>query len=341
MELIDEAYSNGARIKKACVELEISERTYFRWKKSLIDRRPEANRPEPKNKISESEKKDLLDIINTPKYRDLPASQIVPLLADEGKYIASERTLYRFMKELKLNTKRISTKKHNKRTITTHIAHNSNEVWSWDITWLPGPAKGKYYKLYLILDIFSRMIVGWEVWEEELAEHAQTLIKRTTFKHGVLNKPLVLHSDNGSPMRAKTFQVLLENLGITKSYSRPRVSNDNPFSESLFRTLKYNKNFLKKGFTTLKEARNWVLDFVEYYNKESLHSGISFITPYSRHYGLDVDILENRKKVYKEAKDKNPNRWSKETRNWNRIQSVSLNPTDEMRRSNKQNINVL
>ena len=167
------------------------------------------------------------------------------------------------------------------------------------------------------------------------------MIKRTTFKHGVLNKPLVLHSDNGSPMRAKTFQVLLENLGITKSYSRPRVSNDNPFSESLFRTLKYNKNFLKKGFTTLKEARSWVFDFVEYYNKKLLHSGISFITPYSRHYGLDIDILENRKKVYKEAKDKNPNRWSKETRNWNRIQSVSLNPTDEMRRSNKQNINVL
>jgi hypothetical protein len=142
-------------------------------------------------------------------------------------------------------------------------------------------------------------------------------------------------------MKAKTFQVLLENLGITKSYSRPRVSNDNPFSEALFRTLKYNKNFLKTGFATLEEARNWVLDFVEYYNKKSLHSGISFVTPHSRHYGLDIEILENRKKVYKEAKDKNPSRWSKETRDWNRIESVSLNPTDEMRRNNKKNINVL
>ena len=233
--------------------------------KTLADKGPEANRPEPQNKISETEKKKLLEIINTPKCKNLPASQIVPLLADEGKYIASERTLYRFMKELKLNAKRINTKKHTEKTVTTHITYNSNEVWSWDITWLPGNIKGKHYKLYFILDIFSRMIVGWEVWEEESAEHPKTLIKKTTFKHEVLNKTLILHSDNESPMRTKAFQVSLENLVITKSYSIPRVSNDNPFSEALFRTLKYNKNFIKKGFSMLDEASSWFLDFVKYY----------------------------------------------------------------------------
>lgn len=330
IELIDEANENGARIELACRELNISARTYYRWKNSKEDKRPLTKRPSPKNKLTKEEKQKILKVVNQPKYKDLPPSQIVPSLADEGVYIASESTFYRVMKEAKLNTKRTGVKTHNVKTIDTHIAVSPNEVWSWDITWLPGPIKGGYYKLYLILDIYSRMIVGWEVYEEESSSNAESLVKKAVFKHGILNRPLVLHSDNGSPMRAQSFQALLEKLGITKSYSRPRVSNDNPFSEALFRTLKYNKDFPVKGFESIEQARSWVFEFVNFYNKGSLHSGIKYVTPYDRHYGLDDEILKNRKEVYREAKAKNPSRWSRNIRNWDKIKKVSLNPTDDL-----------
>lgn len=341
IKLIDEANQSGARIELACRELNISERTYYRWKKCKEDKRPSAKRPSPKNKLTIEEKQRILKVVNKPKYKDLPPSQIVPSLADEGIYIASESTFYRVMQEAKLNTKRTGVKTHNAKTIDTHIATSPNEVWSWDITWLPGPIKGGYYKLYLIIDIYSRMIVGWEVYKEELSSHAESLIKRAVFKHGIVNSPLVLHSDNGSPMKAQSFQALLEKLGITKSYSRPRVSNDNPFSEALFRTLKYNKDFPTKGFESIEQARSWVFEFVNFYNKESLHSGIKYVTPHDRHYGLDDEILANRKEVYKNAKSKNPNRWSKGIRNWDKVEIVSLNPTDDLYKNEKLKKKVL
>lgn len=327
--LINEALKGGAGIESACKELNISDRTYYRWKQNPKDKRPDAIRTVPHNKITLDEHKAIIEIANKPKYKDLAPSQIVPKLADEGIYIASESTFYRILKEEKMNTKRINTSKRYSKTLTTHIANAPNRVWTWDITWIPGAIKGQYYKLYLIVDIFSRMIVSWEIWKEENSLNAQKLIKKAVFKYKESDAPLVLHSDNGSPMKAQDFQTLLEKLGITKSYSRPRVSNDNPYSESLFRTLKYSKDFPCKGFSSIEKARSWVYDFVEYYNKESRHSGIKFITPYERHYGLDKEVLENRKKVYKDAKLRNPSRWSKEIRNWDYIETVSLNPTDE------------
>jgi len=327
IKLIDEAKVQGASLSAACKELNIHPRTYNRWKVSLDDKRPTAIRPTPKSKITKEEKKEIIKVANTPKYKDLPPSQIVPMLADEGIYIASESTFYRVLKEEKMNTKRISTRNINAKVITTHTANKPNRLWSWDITWLPGPVKGHYFKLYLILDIFSRYIVGWEIWNEELSLHAQTLIKKAAFKHKLINEPLVLHSDNGSPMKAQNFQVLLEKLEITKSYSRPRVSNDNAYSESLFRTLKYSKDFPFKGFKTIKDARSWIFDFVKFYNTNSRHSGVKFVTPYERHYGYDSEILEKRKNVYNKAKLRNPSRWSSNIRDWNRIETVSLNPT--------------
>ncbi len=159
--------------------------------------------------------------------------------------------------------------------------------------------------------------------------HAQELVKKAIFKHGVFNTPLVLHSDNGSPMKAQDFQNLLSRLGITKSYSRPRVSNDNPYSESLFKTLKYTKDFPNKGFKSLEEARKWVYHFVNLYNTEFLHSGIKFVTPHQRHYGLDIKLLEKRNEVYKKARAQKPERWSKGTRDWSWIDQVALNPAKE------------
>jgi putative transposase len=214
-----------------------------------------------------------------------------------------------------------------------HIATKPNLVWTWDITYLPSLIRGKYFYLYLILDIFSRKITGAKVFEQESAEHAASLISETCFLEGVKSGEIVLHSDNGSPMKGSTMLATLERLGVAASFSRPSVSNDNPYSEATFRTLKYCPLYPTKSFSSLEEAQLWVEGFVSWYNHEHKHSGIKFISPAERHMGLDVKILENRKVVYETAKQKNPNRWSGETRNWSAISVVSLNPKKELKKA--------
>ena len=319
VELINEARENGARLKPACGELNISVRTYERWTKEgdvKKDQRPLVERPTPKNKLTKEERDEIIITVNSPEYADLVPSQIVPKLADEGKYIASESTVYKILKEEKMNTHRGRTSAPVKREPPTHVATAPNQVWTWDITWLNAFIKGQYYKLYLIVDMFSRFIVGYEVWEEEKSEHAEYLIRKATLSQGIAGRPLVLHSDNGSPMKAATFQATLEKLGIQSFFSRPRVSNDNPYSEALFKTMKYRLKYPSKGFPSLEEARKWVEKFARWYNYIHLHSGINFITPYQRHYGLDKMIMAKRKETYERAKAKHPERWSKNIRNW-------------------------
>lgn len=332
VELIDEAKANGARLKPACDVLNISCRTYQRWTKDgdvRKDQRPLVKRPDPKNKLSKEERSEIIKTVNSSKYADLPPVQIVPKLADEGKYLASESTIYRILKEEDMNTHRSLSKAPVRRETPTHIATAPNQVWTWDITWLNAFIKGQYFKLYLIVDMFSRLIVAHEVWESEKAEYAQRLIKKATLSQGIAGKPLVLHSDNGSPMKAATFLATLEKLGVQSSFSRPRVSNDNPYSESLFKTMKYRPKYPNKGFSSLEEARIWVSKFVDWYNCTHLHSGLNFITPYQRHYGLDQKIMNKRIKTYQEAKAKHPERWSKGIRDWSLPEYVSLNPVKE------------
>jgi len=332
VQLIDEARANGARLEPACNELNISERTYQRWTKNgnvKKDQRPIVKRSAPKNKLSREERLEIIETVNTPDFADLTPSQIVPKLADEGKYLASESTIYRILKEEKMNTHRGKSKVPVKREPPTHIATAPNQVWTWDITWLNACIKGQYFKLYLILDMFSRLIVGHEVWETEKSEYAETLIRKATLSQGIAGRPLVLHSDNGSPMKAATFLATLEKLGVQSSFSRPRVSNDNPYSEALFKTMKYRPKYPFKGFTSLEEARIWVRKFVKWYNCTHLHSGINFLTPYQRHHGLDKDIMKNRIEIYEKAKEKHPERWSKNTRNWILPEYVALNPIKE------------
>lgn len=332
VELINEARENGARLEPTCDELNISVRTYQRWTKDgevKKDQRPLIDRPIPKNKLSDEEREEIIRMVNSPEYADLAPSQIVPKLADEGIYLASESTIYKILKQEKMNTHRARTSPPVKREPPTHIAIAPNQVWTWDITWLNAVIKGHYYKLYLIIDMFSRLIVAYEVWEEERAEHAEYLIRKATLSQGIAGKPLVLHSDNGSPMKAATFQATLEKLGVQSSFSRPRVSNDNPYSEALFKTMKYRPKYPFNGFSSLDEARKWVERFVNWYNKDHLHSGIKFLTPYQRHYGLDKEIMGNRIAIYEEAKARNPERWSKNIRDWTLPEYVSLNPIDE------------
>jgi len=330
VKLINTAMDSGASQQAACTEAGLSARTFQRWTREgqvQTDQRPEASRPEPSNKLSDDERAAILQACNQPEYAHLPPGQIVPLLADRGVYLASESSFYRVLKQAgqQHHRGRAKARQASKRP-TTHIATGANEVWSWDISYLPASICGQFFYLYLILDIYSRKIVGWEVHEREGSEEAAALIGRTVLAERCYGTPLVLHSDNGSPMKSQTMQVKLYDLGITPSHSRPRVSNDNPYSESLFRTLKYCPQWPSSGFETLEAARQWVDHFVCWYNQQHRHSAIRFVTPEQRHQGEDTEILQERDRLYAQAKLKHPGRWSGSTRNWSPVEAVYLNP---------------
>lgn len=240
------------------------------------------------------------------------------------------------LRERKLLKHRGRSRKRKKTKLpTTHIAKKANEVWSWDISYLPGKIKGQHYYLYLIEDIYSRKGVGYEVHECEQGDLAADLVQKTVIKERCFKAPLVLHSDNGAPMKSQTMLAKLYELGITPSRSRPRVSNDNPFSESLFRTLKYCPQWPSGGFKSIEEAREWVNKFMDFYNDKHRHSQIRFVTPAQRHAGEDAELLSKRDIVYAKAKVRNPRRWSGATRNWQPIGAVLLNPGRELNKMKK------
>lgn len=327
---IKEAITSGARAFKACFEAGISIKTFRRWQsgsKVLVDKRPNAKRLEPSNKLTDKEKVEILNICNSSEFASLPPTQIVPRLADKNIYIASESSFYRVLHEhgqLQHRGRAKRPVKYNKPK--TYVAKEPNQVYSWDITYCPTNVKGLFYYLYMIEDIYSRKIVGFEVHEKECGVLAAELMQRTVLSEKCLQQPLVLHSDNGAPMKSATLLAKLDELGIIASRSRPSVSNDNPYSESLFKTMKYRPLWPKNGFKSLNEARDWVQLFVNWYNNEHRHSKIKFVTPSQRHDKLDESILINRNKVYQAAKASNPSRWSGNIRNWQLINYVSLNP---------------
>lgn len=333
--MIKEAIHDGARIKQACEVVGITDRTYQRWvdgENIKEDQRPYANRPEPVNKLTKEEYNSVVRVANLPKYVDLPPSQIVPALADKGIYIASESTMYRILKNENMQHHRGRSKGPSKPKVPdTHIATGPNQVWSWDITYLNTSVRGMYYKLYMFLDIFSRKIVGWEVWEEENGEYAAELVERAVIAERVRKNPLILHSDNGPPMKAVTLKTKLESLGVISSYSRPRVSNDNPYSEALFRTCKYRSSYPTEGFNSIDASREWVNGFVNWYNNDHYHSGLNFVTPNTRHDGTADKIMEKRKQVYNAAREAHPERWAQNIRNWDLVEQVALNPTKEIK----------
>jgi len=328
IELVKEAVKSGARRHKACEILEVSVRTLQRWEKGPEkgDQRS-GPKSKPANSLSEAEKMLVVAVVSSPWFRDLSPSQIVPILAESGVYVASEASFYRILREQKLLAHREAARPAKYSRPTEHVATGPNQVWSWDITYLRSPVKGQFYYLYLVVDVFSRMIVGWAVHEEESSDLASTLIIEASLREGVDPEELILHSDNGGPMKGATMLATLQWLGIVPSFSRPKVSDDNPYSEALFRTLKYRPEYPSVPFQSLESARSWVGSFVRWYNHEHRHSGIKFVTPVSRHCGEEEAILLRRKEAYEEARKKNPNRWSRQIRNWNRITEVTLNPS--------------
>jgi len=333
IDWLSEAVAAGARKIKACREVGLSLRTLQRWTGREIvqaDGRTTIARPAPRNALSEVERQAIVTLCNSADYAHLPPSQIVPRLADQGRYLASEATFYRVLRMTGQQHHRGRSQRPRRQAApTTHAARGPNQVWSWDITYLPSPIRGQYYYLYLIEDIYSRKAVGWEVYDVESGEKAAALLQRSVIGEQCLHEPLVLHSDNGAPMKSVTLLSKMYELGITPSRGRPRVSNDNPYSESLFRTLKYCPQWPQNGFASLDAARAWVRDFMRWYNNEHRHSRIRFVTPAERHRGLDHQVLARRHELYERAKGKKPERWSGRTRNWEPIGTVLLNPDRE------------
>jgi putative transposase len=328
--LIEDAVGSGCRRALACETLEISIRTYQRWMQDSHatggDRRKNAKRGVPANKLSEVERERIMMVANSAEFASLPPSQIVPALADRQQYLGSESSFYRVLRAAAQQHHRGRAKKPVSRKVTTHCATEPNRLWSWDITWLPSAVKGQYYYWYMILDVFSRKIVGHEVQLAESAELASQMMRKASLAEGLAGRKVVLHSDNGSPMKGATMLATLEQLGVAASFSRPRVSNDNAYAESLFRTCKYRPNYPRQPFGSVEEARVWTLQFVRWYNQQHKHSGLKFVTPNERHNGTAQAILAYRKQVYQAAKERHPERWSGETRNWVLKDEVWLNP---------------
>lgn len=330
LDLIHEARDAGARLQKTCEVLGLDIRTVQRWLRKRIGEDGRAGpKTCPANKLSEAERRGILAIVNLPQYRDLSPKQIVPLLADLGRYLASESTFYRILRAENLLRHRAASKPARRHRPRELAATRPNQVWSWDITYLYSPIKGIYFYLYMIVDVFSRKIVGWAVHGTECQELASDLIEAACADESVDQDQIDLHSDNGGPMKGGIMLTMLQKLGIMPSFSRPSVSNDNPFSESLFRTLKYCPEYPSKPFATVEAASSWVINFVDWYNNHHLHSGISFVTPAQRHVGEDKVILKQRQEVYQEAQAKNPARWSGQTRDWSRTKVVRLNPAKD------------
>ena len=302
LELYEEAVQSGVRRSRACEMLNISTRTINRWSKNPEGDKRSSIKKEPTNKMSASEEEQIIRICCSERFRDSTPNEIVAILAEEGEYIASESTMYRVLRKKGLLKHRAESRPGTKSKKPEELkATGPNQVLTWDITYLKTRIKGQFYYLYLFEDIWSRLITAWEVHAYESGEAASEIMKKLHREQCL--KGVYLHSDNGGPMKSATMLATLQTLGVAPSFSRPKVSNDNPYSESLFRTLKYNVSY-PKSFENIEEARKWVANFVCWYNNEHRHSRIKYVTPMQRHTGEDKELLEKRKRTYEEARRK-------------------------------------
>jgi putative transposase len=345
LDLVGQACKDGARLHLACAVVGLAARTVQRW---LIAQRDAAGQcsagqnalhvgdrrtPEkrihncPPNKLSEVERRAAMAVLNSDEYKDLPPSQIVPRLADQGVYVASESTLYRLLHQAgQMAHRRVERPPQKRSKPRALVATRPDEIYCWDITYLPTQVRGLFFYLYLFVDLFSRKVVGWQVFDCESAEQAAELLQDICRRQGIAKNQLTVHSDNGGPMKGQTMLATMQRLGVAHSRSRPSVSNDNPYSEALFKTLKYRHQFPLEPLADLMQARRWVASWVRWYNEEHRHSAISFVTPAQRHAQVDQELLQARAAVYELAKQRNPLRWSSQTRDWRFIDAVNLNP---------------
>ena len=279
------------------------------------------------HRFREDERKRVIAIINDERFADLTPNQIVAILAEEKIYVGSESTIYRIMRqEGLLNHRGRTHKPREPREAPVLEATGINQVLAWDITLLPGPIKGQFYYLYMVIDVWSRRILGVEAHERECSKLASDFFDRICRDEEISKEmAAVLHSDNGAPMRSLTLAAKMADLGVSLSFSRPRVSNDNAYAESWFRTMKYHQSYPLRRFRDLHSVKTWIDGFVDWYNTEHRHSGIKYVTPNQRHYGQADTICRIRQQTYEEARQKHPQRWSRQPRDWSQPQVVSIN----------------
>lgn len=299
--------ADSVGVVSACEALGVSRASWYRHHRPR-PKEPAAPRPVPSRALSAGERQCVLDILHSERYVDRAPAEVVATLLDEGRYVCSERTMYRILEANKEVRERRNQLRHPVYQKPELLATGPNQVWSWDITKLRGPVKWSWFYLYVIIDIFSRYVVGWMVAERENAAHARRLIAQTCEKQGATDTDLSLHSDRGVPMTAKTTAQLLADLGVNRSLSRPHVSDDNPFSEAQFKTLKYHPSFPGR-FGVIEDATAFCRSLFRWYNTEHRHAGIAMLTPEAVHYGRGKDVLERRRAVLGAAYDRHPERF--------------------------------
>lgn len=301
-------YTNSSKIitkTEACDALSIPRSTYYRLSSDKVGL--EKVRKESPRKLSEEEEMRILSVMNSDRFCDMAPGEIYATLLDEGQYYCSERTMYRILIRNSQNNQRRQKVAGNYKRPEL-MATQPNQLWSWDITKLKGPKKWTYYYLYKIMDVYSRYVVGWMVAYKESSMLAQTLIGESCLKQGIERDQLTLHADRGSSMKSNAVGQLLTDLGVTKTHSRPHVSNDNPYSESAFKTLKYRPGF-PECFGSIEDARNYCRDFFFWYNNNHKHSGIAMLTPETVHYNLVDKIILKRQIVLDNVYRKFPRRF--------------------------------
>ena len=294
-------------VSTACRALGVPRAALYRRRRRNTSCSVRPRKPSPR-KLSDAERDKVLETLHSTRFVDKSPGETHATLLDEGTYLCSERTMYRILVESKEVRERRDQLRHPNYAKPELLATTPNQVWSWDITKLKGPVKWSYFHLYVILDIFSRYVVGWMVAERESALLAERLISETCEKQSIPEGQLTLHADRGSSMKSKRVAHLLADLGVTKTHSRPHVSDDNPYSESQFKTLKYCPSF-PGSFGSVQDARAFCGPFFDWYNTEHRHSGISMLTPESVHYGRAEEILAARHVVLTAARQEHPERF--------------------------------
>ena len=309
MEAVEQ-YSEEMGTLAACQALGVPRGSVYRRRRTLRWPRPVQKRPRPPRALSAGEREQVLAVLHSPRFVDQAPAAVYATLLDEGRYLCSIRTLYRILAAKEEVRERRRQRIHPPYEKPELLASGPNQLWSWDITKLKGPVKWTYYYLYVILDVFSRYVVGWMVSHRERAALAKRLIEASCQKQKIEPQQLTLHADRGSSMTSKPVALLLSDLGVTKTHSRPHVNDDNPYSESQFKTLKYRPEFPDR-FGSMEDARRFCLNFFAWYNQQHCHSGIALLTPEVVHYGLAAEVLSQRDRVLSSAYQAHPERFVK------------------------------
>jgi putative transposase len=300
-----EALGQHVGVKRACEELGVPRSSLYHARQPA---QPPAPRTKPARSLKPEERQAVRDRLNSDRFVDSAPRQVYAALLDEGIYLCSWRTMYRILDEYQEVRERRNQLRHPTYTKPELLATAPNQLWSWDITKLLGPAKWTYFYLYVILDVFSRYVVGWMIADRETASLAETLIAETYAKQRIRRDQLTLHADRGSAMRSKPVALLLSDLGVTKTHTRPYTSNDNPYSEAQFKTLKYRPDFPER-FGSVIDARGWAQPFFQWYNNDHFHTGLNLMTPAMVHYGLADTVRDQRNRVLQAAYAAHPERF--------------------------------